>query len=160
MVEYVIENMEETEEVSDEHKSSIDLPSLPLDPSSLDLPALDSPPTVTPTMKKNIITFAEEYSVNLASKRFKVPANTIKKWLKAENVLVRPKFNSPGQGRKISYSKETDQAIAAHVRELIARGNAPPSSTSATTPRPRFRPRTRSSTPPRDGPSGSSCAMA
>ena len=122
MVEYVIENMEETEDTADQQKSSIDLPSLPLDPSSLDLPALDTPPTVTPAMKKNIVTFAEQYSVNLASKRFKVPANTIKKWLKAENVLVRPKFNSPGQGRKISYSKETDQAIATHVRDLLARG--------------------------------------
>ena len=122
MVEYIIENMEETEDETDEQKSSVDLPTLPLDPSSLDLPALDSPPTFTPAMKKNIITFAEQYSVNLASKRFKVPINVIKKWLKAENVLVRPKFNSPGQGRKISYSKETDQAIAAHVREQLTRG--------------------------------------
>lgn len=34
----------------------------------------------------------------------------------------KSRFNSPGQGRKISYSLDTDMAIATHIREKLARG--------------------------------------
>ena len=34
----------------------------------------------------------------------------------------KSRFNSPGQGRKISYSTDTDMAIATHIREKLARG--------------------------------------
>ena len=74
-----------------------------------------------PNFRENVIAFAEKYSISQASKRFKIAPSTIKKWLKAEDIQMRPKFNSPGQGRKISYSKETDDAIAEHVRELLAK---------------------------------------
>jgi len=75
-----------------------------------------------PNSRENIIAFAEKYSITQASKRFKVAPSTIKKWLKVEDIQMRPKFNSPGQGRKISYSKETDDKIAGHIRSLLARG--------------------------------------
>lgn len=70
---------------------------------------------------ETVLKFAEKYSISVASQRFKIPISTIKRWMKLHHVPVRPKFNSPGQGRKISYSKETDLAIAEHVRELLAR---------------------------------------
>lgn len=34
----------------------------------------------------------------------------------------KSRFNSPGQGRKISYSLETEMAIATHIREKLAKG--------------------------------------
>ncbi len=74
------------------------------------------------SVKETIILFAGKYSVNQAAKRFGVPSSTIKRWIKGDDVQMRPKFNSPGQGRKLSYSKETDQAIADHVKALLAKG--------------------------------------
>ena len=74
------------------------------------------------SMRDTILAFAEKYSINLAAKRFHISPNVIKKWLKSENIQMRPKFNSPGQGRKISYSKETDEAISAYVKEVQAAG--------------------------------------
>ena len=90
---------------------------------SLSLPIPFSPSQQqSPVLQENIVTFAEKYSLDLASKRFKVPVATIKKWMKASSVPVRPKYNSPGQGRKISYSAELEQAMAEHIRELLAKG--------------------------------------
>lgn len=34
----------------------------------------------------------------------------------------KSRFNSPGQGRKISYSHDTEMAIATHIREKLTRG--------------------------------------
>ena len=75
-----------------------------------------------PNSRENITAFAEKYSISQASKRFKVAPSTIKKWLKVEDIQMRPKFNSPGQGRKITYSKETDDKLAGHIRGLLAKG--------------------------------------
>ena len=72
--------------------------------------------------KENIVTFAEKYSLDLASKRFNVPVSTIKKWMKSSRVPVKPKYNSPGQGRKISYSAELEHEMAENIRDLLARG--------------------------------------
>lgn len=73
--------------------------------------------------KKSVVAFAQHYSITNAAERFKVPVASVKKWMKDENVPnAKPKFNSPGQGRKITYSSETDQAIADHIKERIASG--------------------------------------
>ena len=87
------------------------LPPLSMSPSS----------SATPT-QEDIVAFAEQYSLNLASKRFGVPIATIKKWMKSSSVPLTPKYNSPGQGRKISYSAELEQEMAEHIRELLGRG--------------------------------------
>ena len=96
------------------------LPPLPLPPSSSS--SFTSSPTV-PT-QEDIVAFAEEYSLELASKRFTVPVSTIKKWVKSSWVPLKPKYNSPGQGRKISYSTELDSEMAEHVRDALARGES------------------------------------
>eukprot|EP00731_Ephydatia_muelleri_P022699 Em0015g282a len=77
----------------------------------------------------DVIGFAEKYSVETAAKRFNVPVATIQSWAKLPDEIQQqqqqqqqPKFNSPGQGRKISYSKATDSLIADHIRELLAKG--------------------------------------
>ena len=72
---------------------------------------------------ETVLKFAGQYSITTASQRFRIPVSTIKRWMKLDHLPVRPKFNSPGQGRKISYSKDTDFAIAEHVRERLARGD-------------------------------------
>ena len=86
------------------------------------LPPLPMPASSTLPAQEDIVAFAEQYSLNLASKRFSVPIVTIKKWMKSSSVPVTPKYNSPGQGRKISYSAELEQEMAEHIRELLARG--------------------------------------
>lgn len=70
----------------------------------------------------DVIGFAEKYSVEVAAKRFNIPASTIQSWSSSPERVHRPKFNSPGQGRKISYSKATDNLIADHIRELLGKG--------------------------------------
>ena len=40
----------------------------------------------------------------------------------AGRLKSKSRFNSPGQGRKISYSLDTEMAIATHIREKLARG--------------------------------------
>lgn len=79
---------------------------------------------ISPAEKETIITFAEYHSILQASQRFKVPTATIKKWIgdRKEGAQMKPKFNSPGQGRKLTYSTEIDDTIAKHVREMISRG--------------------------------------
>ncbi|CAI8058569.1 hypothetical protein GBAR_LOCUS31847, partial [Geodia barretti] len=61
------------------------------------LPPLSMSPSSTagPT-QEDIVAFAEQYSLNLASKRFSVPVATIKKWMKSSSVALTPKYNSPG----------------------------------------------------------------
>ena len=66
--------------------------------------------------KDIIIEFAEAYSPELAAERFGVPRNTVRSWLKQRKLPTKPMYNSPGQGRKISYSRELDIQIADHVR--------------------------------------------
>ena len=87
------------------------------------LPPLSMSPSSTagPT-QEDIVAFAEQYSLNLASKRFSVPVATIKKWMKSSSVALTPKYNSPGQGRKISYSAELEHEMAEHIRGLLGRG--------------------------------------
>lgn len=75
-----------------------------------------------PRDKESIIEFAETYSVDLASERFNIPKSTLKSWLKHNKILIKPLYNSPGQGRKISYSRELDNQIAEHVRSLLTKG--------------------------------------
>ena len=86
---------------------------------------LESFPTLSssslPT-QENIVKFAEKYSLNNASKRFDIPVATIKRWMKSNWVPLKPKYNSPGQGRKISYSAELEREMAEHIRDLLARG--------------------------------------
>ena len=89
------------------------------EPESFPPLSMSSPPSPT---QENIVAFAEKYSLNLASRRFNVSAATIKKWMKSSRVLLKPKYNSPGQGRKISYSAELEQEMVEHVRDLLARG--------------------------------------
>lgn len=78
-----------------------------------------------PTQRESIIQYAEQNSISQASRRFKVPATTIKKWMNSledGNVVTKSKFNSPGQGRKLSYSQDTDDRIAIHIRDMVTRG--------------------------------------
>lgn len=72
-------------------------PSLPEIAQVVSLATSSPQAQVSPATKETIVAFAEQYSVTLASKRFKVPATTIKRWMKAENVPMKPKFNSPGR---------------------------------------------------------------
>jgi len=75
----------------------------------------------------SIIQYAEQTSINQASRKFKVPGTTIKKWMNAgggesSGMVSRSKFNSPGQGRKLSYSQDIDDRIASHIRNLQVKG--------------------------------------
>lgn len=72
--------------------------------------------------KETILTFAQNYSADLASERFGVPRSTIRTWMKSENLPLKPVFNTPGQGRKISYSRELDQKLAEWVKALLLKG--------------------------------------
>ena len=72
--------------------------------------------------KDTIIEFAELHSVNLASERFGLSKNVIKSWMKQKRIPIKPVYNSPGQGRKITYSHKLDSQIADHVRGLIDKG--------------------------------------
>ena len=72
--------------------------------------------------RESIVAFAEQYSLSLASRRFNIPVPTIKTWMKAGQAPMTPKYNSPGQGRKLSYSVELEQIMADHVRDLLAKG--------------------------------------
>ena len=85
------------------------------------LPLPTSSSSSVPT-QENIVAFAEQYSLDLASKRFDVPIATIKKWVKSSWVPLKPKYNSPGQGRKISYSTDLDSEMAEHIREALSKG--------------------------------------
>ena len=76
-----------------------------------------------PKDKNSIIEFAETYSIDLASERFSIPKSTLKSWMKQNKISTKPIYNSPGQGRKISYSQELDNQIADHIRSLINKGN-------------------------------------
>ena len=69
--------------------------------------------------KDLIIEFAETYSADVAAKRFGVSRSTIRSWLKQNKLPTKPIYNSPGQGRKITYSRELDMQIAEHVKELL-----------------------------------------
>ena len=75
------------------------------------------------TEKVVVVQFAKTYSLSLASKRFNIPRSTIRSWMQSSIPSDNPKFNSPGQGRKISYSKETDEAIVAYFKEQVGEGN-------------------------------------
>ena len=75
------------------------------------------------TEKDVVVQFAKTYSLSLASKRFNIPRSTIRSWMQSSIPSNNPKFNSPGQGRKISYSKETDEAIVAYFKEQVGEGN-------------------------------------
>lgn len=72
--------------------------------------------------KESIIEFAETYSIDLASERFSIPKSTLKTWLKSNKIPIKPIYNSPGQGRKITYPRELDNEIADHIRSLLAKG--------------------------------------
>ena len=75
------------------------------------------------TEKDIVVQFAKTYSLSLASKRFNIPRSTIRSWMQSSIPSNNPKFNSPGQGRKISYSKKTDEAIVAYFKEQVGEGN-------------------------------------
>ena len=62
------------------------------------------------------------YSIDLACERFGVAKTVLRGWLKQRNIPIKPVYNSPGQGRKISYSRELDSQIADHVRSLLDAG--------------------------------------
>lgn len=72
--------------------------------------------------KDTIIAFAQAYSADLAAERFGVLRSTIRAWMKSENLPLKPVFNTPGQGRKITYSRELDHKIADWVRDMLVRG--------------------------------------
>ena len=81
-----------------------------------------------PMQRDSIIAYAEQSSISQASRRFKVPTTTIKKWINsssASNMSTKARYNSPGQGRKLSYSQEKDEMIATHIRGLITMGEKP-----------------------------------
>ena len=78
-----------------------------------------------PIQRESIIKYANEHSISQASRLFKVPTTTIKMWMDSTEIgsmNTRSKFNSPGQGRKLSYSHDTDDKIAVHIRDMLARG--------------------------------------
>ena len=78
-----------------------------------------------PLQRDSIIAYAEQTTISQASRRFKVPTTTIKKWINsgpADSTYTRAKYNSPGQGRKLSYSQEKDDRIATHIRAKVANG--------------------------------------
>ena len=79
--------------------------------------------SVVSDQKDVILKFAEQYSISQASSRFKVPTSTIKKWMKSspDSATMLPKFNLPGQGRKLSYSTEKDESIASHIRDQLGK---------------------------------------
>ena len=68
-----------------------------------------------------IMEFAEVHSAELAAERFGVPRNTVRSWLKQQKIPTRPVYNSPGQGRKITYSRELDAQIAEYTRALLSK---------------------------------------
>ena len=72
--------------------------------------------------KDAVVQFAQAHTIKLASERFDIPRSTIRAWLKEQKIPSRPVYNSPGQGRKITYSRDLDLQIAEHVRSLIAEG--------------------------------------
>ena len=78
---------------------------------------------VDTTDKDAIVEFADTYSIELACERFGIPKQTLKSWMKQNKVPPKPLYNSPGQGRKISYSRELDLQIADHVRSLLNKGD-------------------------------------
>ena len=73
--------------------------------------------------REAVLAFADTYSPELASERFGVSRSTIRAWMKSENMTLKPIFNTPGQGRKITYPKEVDLKIAGWVRNEISKGN-------------------------------------
>ena len=83
-------------------------------------PSLDDGPLKN---KEAILAFADTYSPELAADRFGVARSTIRAWMKSENMPLKPMFNSPGQGRKITYPKELDLKIADWVRGEVAKGD-------------------------------------
>lgn len=123
-VEYTIESMDDEDLTHPDIAAALMKEAGPeTTPTSPMLAAAVSADAQTPaSMKETVVLFAGKYSVNQAAKRFGIPSSTIKRWIKGDNVQMRPKFNSPGQGRKLSYSKETDLAIAEHVKSLLASG--------------------------------------
>ncbi len=78
-----------------------------------------------PVQRESIIQYTKKKSISQASRRFKVPSATIKKWMNSledSSMLTKSKFNSPGQGRKLSYLQDTDDRIAVHIRDMVASG--------------------------------------
>ena len=73
--------------------------------------------------KDTILAFANTYSVEHAAERFGVSRATIRTWIKSERLPFKPVFNTPGQGRKITYSKELDLKIADWVKGQLADGH-------------------------------------
>ena len=77
------------------------------------------------TQKQTILKFAEQHSVSQAAEKFNIPSGVIDQWMAGdseEGSQGKFKVNSPSQGRKLSYSQKLDDAIATHVREVLARG--------------------------------------
>ena len=87
------------------------------------------PEPIDETRRQAIIKFAQEQSVSQAAQKFNIPSSVIEQLVatnssssNSNEEASQGKVNSPGQGRKLSYSQKLDDAIAAHVKEVLAQG--------------------------------------
>ena len=90
------------------------------------------PEPVDETQRQAIVKFAQEQSVDQAVQKFNIPRGIIEQWVANSNITTsssnttseepsQAKTNSPGQGRKLSYSQKLDDSIATHVKEVLGR---------------------------------------
>ena len=90
------------------------------------------PEPVDETQRQAIMRFAEQESVSLAAEKFNIPSSIIEHWMTESSANTsssnsglessHARINSPGQGHKLSYSQKLDDAVAAHVKAVLARG--------------------------------------
>ncbi len=89
------------------------------------------PEPIEESRRQAIVKFAQEHSVDQAARKFNIPSNIIEELMATNSTTScgssseeasQAKSNSPGQGRKLSYSQKLDDTIAAHVKEVLAGG--------------------------------------
>ena len=84
------------------------------------------PEPVDDTQREAIVKLAKQESVGQAAEQFNVPSAIIEQWMASGSGQRSPqgkvKVHSPGQSRKLSYSQKLDEAVAAHVREVLGQG--------------------------------------
>ena len=88
------------------------------------------PEPIEETQRQAIIKFAQEQSMGQAAQKFNIPISVIEQLMATNSTTSsseeasQAKINSPGQGRKLSYSQKLDDTIAAHVKEVLAQGKS------------------------------------
>lgn len=84
------------------------------------------------TKRRAIVKFAQEHSVDQAAEKYNIPSKVVEQLMVTDSATSyssseegsHAKINSPGQGRKLSYSQKLDDAVAAHVKEVLAQGKS------------------------------------